>query len=68
MKARYYDERIGRFLSNDPVGFRSSRPVSFNRYTYSANNPYRYIDPDGSVPIVVVKLIISPIKLAKHMV
>jgi len=45
MQARYYDPVIGRFYSNDPVGFKGVH--SFNRYTYANNNPYKYIDPDG---------------------
>lgn len=45
MQARYYDPVIGRFLSNDSVGF--SNVHNFNRYAYANNNPYRYIDPDG---------------------
>ena len=48
MQARYYDPVIGRFYSNDPVGFTPSNPVmSFNRYLYVNNNPYKYNDPDG---------------------
>ena len=47
MKARYYDHNIGRFLSNDPVGFMTDNPMMFNRYAYAANSPYNYIDPDG---------------------
>lgn len=42
MQARYYDPVIGRFYSNDPIGFRDGH--SFNRYTYANNNPYKYID------------------------
>lgn len=45
MQARYYDPDVGRFYSNDPVGFKDIH--SFNRYTYANNNPYKYIDPDG---------------------
>ena len=45
MQARYYDPLVGRFLSNDPVGFRDIH--SFNRYAYANNNPYRYTDPNG---------------------
>jgi uncharacterized protein RhaS with RHS repeats len=45
MQARYYDPVIGRFYSNDPVGFKGIH--SFNRYAYANNNPYRYVDPDG---------------------
>jgi RHS repeat-associated protein len=45
MQARYYDPVIGRFYSNDPIGFRDIH--SFNRYQYVANNPYKYTDPTG---------------------
>lgn len=45
MQARYYDPVIGRLYSNDPVGFRGIH--TFNRYSYVANNPYKYIDPSG---------------------
>ncbi|WP_158678279.1 RHS repeat-associated core domain-containing protein [Pseudoalteromonas sp. T1lg23B] len=48
MQARYYDPVIGRFYSNDPVGYTAKNPVmSFNRYMYVNNNPYKYTDPDG---------------------
>ena len=47
MRARFYDPSIGRFLSNDPLGFVSSNPTSFNRYAYANNSPYAFVDPDG---------------------
>ena len=48
MQARYYDPVIGRFYSNDPVGWNPKNPVhSFGRYTYANNNPYKYTDPTG---------------------
>jgi len=40
---------IGRFYSNDPIGFRDVH--SFNRYAYANNNPYKYVDPNGEDPI-----------------
>lgn len=46
MQARYYDPVIGRFYSNDPVGF-TGEVDTFNRYSYVGNNPYKYVDPDG---------------------
>lgn len=51
MQARYYDPVIGRFYSNDPIGFRDIH--SFNRYAYANNNPYKYTDPDGEHPVRV---------------
>ena len=62
MKARYYDPQAGRFLGVDPAGVSESNPLSFNRYAYANNNPYKYVDPDGRVG----KLINGGIKLIKH--
>ena len=48
--ARYLDARTGRFTKPDPVGIRESdliNPQKFNRYNYSLNNPFKYIDSDG---------------------
>lgn len=42
---RYYDPQVGRFLSVDPIAAGSG--LNFNRYSYAANNPYRFTDPDG---------------------
>ena len=52
--ARYYDPALGRFLSTDPVGFSESNLMSFNRYAYANNNPYKYVDPDGNIPIPII--------------
>jgi RHS repeat-associated protein len=46
MQQRYYAPDIGSFLSTDPVAV-GSEGRNFNRYAYAANNPYRFIDPDG---------------------
>lgn len=47
MQQRYYNPDIGRFLSVDPVTALSNPVGMFNRYKYAANNPYRFVDPDG---------------------
>ena len=47
MQARYYDPVIGRFLSNDPVGFAEGGVDYFNRYSYTANDPVNATDPTG---------------------
>lgn len=47
----------GRFYSNDPVGWTPSNPVmSFNRYLYVNNNPYKYTDPNGEFLDAIVDL------------
>jgi RHS repeat-associated protein len=46
MQQRYYDPRVARFWSVDPVTV-SSVGGNFNRYWYGNNNPYRFTDPDG---------------------
>ncbi|WP_460456977.1 RHS repeat-associated core domain-containing protein [Arenimonas alkanexedens] len=47
MQQRYYDQKIGRFLSVDPVTVDPVTGGGFNRYQYAANNPYRFVDPNG---------------------
>ena len=42
-----YDAFAGRFLGVDPVTTDANNGASFNRYAYAANNPYKYLDPDG---------------------
>ncbi|MBE1286101.1 MAG: hypothetical protein GJ671_00040 [Alteromonadaceae bacterium] len=57
MQARYYDPVIGRFYSNDPVGWTPKNPVmSFNRYLYVNNNPYKYTDPNGEFLDAIVDI------------
>jgi len=45
-EARYYNPRLGRFMSADPLGG-SIIPQSQNRYAYVINNTENLIDPFG---------------------
>ena len=45
-RARYYDPKIGRFISEDPIGFEGG----MNFYAYVFNNPVRFLDPYGLKP------------------
>jgi RHS repeat-associated protein len=52
--ARWYDPQVGRFMGFDPAGVDEGNPHSFNRYAYGNNNPYKYLDPDGRLPILLI--------------
>jgi RHS repeat-associated protein len=54
MQARYYDPKLGRFLSTDPVQFSPARPDMHNRYAYVANDPINNYDPDGRLCVPCV--------------
>ena len=45
--ARYYNSRLGRFMSADPLAGNIGDPQSLNRYAYVENNPTNYLDPFG---------------------
>jgi RHS repeat-associated protein len=51
--ARYYDPVLGRFMGVDAVGFMEDNLHSFNRYAYGNGSPFKYIDPDGNLPVLV---------------
>jgi len=42
-RARYYDPSVGRFISEDPIGFVGATDF----FTYVSNSPLRYTDPLG---------------------
>ncbi|MBI5695633.1 MAG: RHS repeat-associated core domain-containing protein [Nitrospirae bacterium] len=44
MRARYYDPQVGRFISEDPLGFGGG---DVNLMAYVGNNPVNNIDPLG---------------------
>lgn len=49
-RARYYDAQVGRFISEDPIGFDAG---SANLYRYVDNSPLNATDPSGNVLIEV---------------
>jgi len=46
--ARYQSPQEGRFLTPDTVKPSLENPQSLNLYTYTLNNPIKYIDPTGN--------------------
>ncbi|MEM7477703.1 MAG: RHS repeat-associated core domain-containing protein [Planctomycetota bacterium] len=71
-RARYYDAKLGRFLSRDPIGFEGSQ---WNLYEYVNCAPLAWTDPfglqialdtvNGSVPQIIAKVIAGEITVAE---
>ena len=47
MRARWYDPKLGQFISADTIVPNPTNLQSFNRYAYVGNNPVNLIDPMG---------------------
>jgi RHS repeat-associated protein len=47
-RARYYDAKVGRFISEDPIGLKGR----INIYVYVGNNTVNRIDPSGKMAAV----------------
>ena len=48
--ARWFRSSMARFYSPDPVGISNQKlfdPQQWNMYSYSRNNPLRFVDPTG---------------------
>ncbi|MDZ4217345.1 MAG: RHS repeat-associated core domain-containing protein, partial [Candidatus Gracilibacteria bacterium] len=63
-QARYYDPEIGRFVSEDPLGwlphklmtYYKTTPQALNQYGYAINNPNKYTDPTGKIiPLILLE-------------
>ena len=51
--ARWYDPLLGRFINADPKKPNIENPMELNPYQYCANNPFKYVDPDGAMYVRV---------------
>ena len=56
-RARQYDANLGRFISEDPIGFAGG---DINLYGYVRNNPVSFRDPSGKiVPFIVGAIVVG---------
>jgi RHS repeat-associated protein len=47
---RYHASSLGRFMTPDPIGIMKQKlrdPQQWNMYSYTRNNPVRFVDPNG---------------------
>ena len=51
LRSRYYDAETGVFISRDSYRGEVQDLLSQNRYTYARNNPIKYDDPTGHLPL-----------------
>jgi len=58
MRARYYDPKVGRFISEDPIGFEGG---TVNLHEYVGNNPVNYSDPQGKSLIPAIFIAVESI-------
>jgi RHS repeat-associated protein len=61
MNARYYDPKLGRFISADPIVPDEKNPQALNRYSFGYNNPISNIDPTGHAPIIAAVIGVASI-------
>jgi len=53
LKTRYYDPEIGRFITIDDISYLAPDTINgLNLYAYCGNNPIKYVDRLGNMPIV----------------
>jgi RHS repeat-associated protein len=53
-RARYYEPSLGKFLSNDPLGFDAG---DYNLSRYVMNDPLGWTDPDGKSPAIERRIV-----------
>ena len=51
-----HDPAIGRFIQADSIVPAPGNPQSLNRYAYVYNNPLRYVDSTGHIPVLATAL------------
>jgi RHS repeat-associated core domain len=61
MNGRVYDPLTASFFSPDPYIQAPDNWLNYNRYSYVLNNPFKYTDPSGENPVVVIAVIAGAI-------
>mgnify|MGYP001086981244 CR=1 FL=1 len=58
LQTRYYDPELGRFISQDSIEYAAPETINgLNLYAYCGNNPVMYVDPTGTMPKWLQKIV-----------
>ncbi len=57
LRARWYDQAVGRFTQRDPFRGFSFFPQTQHPYVYCQNNSMKYTDPSGQIPLLLTAAI-----------
>jgi len=69
-EARYYNPKIGRFISTDTmvIGSDVPRSTELNRYAYSQNDPINMKDPSGNFAFIISVMVFFWVQVAINFV
>lgn len=56
LRARYYDQGVGRFTQMDTWMGRNQDPITLHKYLYANADPIRYMDPSGNSPVISISV------------
>ena len=60
LKTRYYDPKIGRFITIDDISYLAPDTINgLNLYAYCGNNPILYVDYNGNFPVPIWLIIMG---------
>lgn len=62
LRARYYDQAVGRFTSRDPYESQVADPGTLHRYLYVGANPLDRVDPSGLFFTYIGQLVVAKIQ------
>ncbi len=57
LNGRLYDPLIGRMFSVDPYIADNSNSQAYNSYSYALNNPLKFTDKSGNIPLLALAMI-----------
>ncbi len=66
MNGRIYDPALARFLQADPYVQSPHDSQSWNRYSYTFNNPLAYTDPSGNIALMDVVRVAAAVVIAVY--